>query len=552
MLARIGLYLNTIRWLRVSQLGWQMYRRLRPVSNPAQVEVEAIELRGLQPGARGVQPGVYEFRFLNQGMPANPETVDWHPQSMPRLWRYNLHYFDFLAWDVFPDDHKRRYIDNWIASNPVGTVDAWEPYTLSLRLVNWLKYFDGLNDNMPEHWLQSALYQAVWLEANLEFHVLANHLLKNVKALVFAGCVFAGPVGTRLKRKGLELLLREAREQFLRDGGHYERSPMYHCIALEDLLDICNLLNDDDPDEQRFREQIAEIAARALDFLGEITAIDGRIPLFNDSAYGIASEPDQLFAYGNRVLGQRQHRHASQISTIRLSASGYFGYRDAADNLLVDCGEIGPVYQPGHAHCDTLSYVLYMDREPLIVDPGVSGYEGDPNRDYVRSTRAHNTVSLDGAEQSEIWGVFRVARRARARLVHFDHAQASGLIEFAGSHDGFGRLPARALHTRRIVVCPGDSWQIKDELTGSGSATAESFVHLHPDVEASRDADDVWTLSRAGCPVARLTLDGEAEASQSVEPFCPEFGLTLEHRVLRLRCHGPLPLCFGYKIEKIQ
>ena len=95
------------------------------------------------------------------------------------------------------------------------------------------------------------------------------------------------------------------------------------------------------------------------------------------------------------------------------TASGYFVIRNLDDMLVVDCGEVGPDYQPGHAHCDTLSFELASDGRTIIVDSGVYDYEDSEMRRYVRSTRAHNTAMVDGCEQSEIWGAFRVARRAR-------------------------------------------------------------------------------------------------------------------------------------------
>jgi hypothetical protein len=135
-------------------------------------------------------------------------------------------------------------------------------------------------------------------------HLLANHLLKNGKALFFGGVFFTGPEAERWRARGLEILLREADEQILADGGHYERSPMYHCIVLEDYLDVLNLLQAVPglvPAEAENRLRAA--ASRALRFLADITAGDGRIPLFNDAAFGIVAEPGVLVDYGSRVVG---------------------------------------------------------------------------------------------------------------------------------------------------------------------------------------------------------------------------------------------------------
>src|SRR5690606_21640103 len=135
------------------------------------------------------------------------------------------------------------------------------------------------------------------------------------------------------------------------DGGHFERSPMYHCIVLEDLLDVINLLEsnaiDAPPDHVR---AIREAAMRATAWLGRMTGGDGRIPLFNDSAYGIAPDPHDLAMYSSAILGTPPTVESAD-GAVNLPESGYFGWRAGGDSILIDCGPVGPDYQPGHAHC---------------------------------------------------------------------------------------------------------------------------------------------------------------------------------------------------------
>jgi uncharacterized heparinase superfamily protein len=549
---KVGLYLNTLRYLRISQLCWQVYRRLRPVITPREIELEVVRtgIFGFAT-ARGPQPAVYEFRFLNKSRAANPESINWHPQNESRLWRYNLHYFDFLSWDSFPADHKAAYIDSWIKNNPVGTVDAWEPYTLSLRVVNWVKFFDSMAERVPDHWAYSLINQVNWLNANLEHHILANHLLKNIKALIIAGGWFDGPHGKLYLRRGMQLLLREVDEQMLADGGHFERSPMYHSIVLEDLLDICNVLgNLESPLWSREQKAVRDAAVKGLEFLSSMVGTDNRIPLFNDSAHGIAAEPAQLFAYGARVLDYKPP--AGQVGPVRIDLpdSGYFGYRCGGDSLIIDCGSIGPAYQPGHAHCDTLSYVLNIDGAPLVIDSGVRGYENDSLRQYVRSTAAHNTVRIAGEEQSEIWGTFRVARRAVATVNQFTGPD-NGKLEFSGAHDGYIRLPSRCEHQRHFSVDVSGRWKIADRITGTGRVIASSFVHFHPDITLSPASDGAWQLIKNGAAVARLSVAKGSDAVESSSYYCPEFGSAIENACLEVRVSGDLPLEIGYEIVKI-
>ncbi len=550
LLSKLALYLRTVRWLRVSQLGWLVYRRLRPVTNPRPVAAEAARQHIAKTAfIRGPQPQRAELRFLNVAADADPATLDWHPRDKSRLWRYNLHYFDYLLWDVIPADHKPAYIESWLQHNPVGCEDAWEPYTVSLRIVNWCKYFTSLPD-IPAHWLDSLLNQANWLRHNLERHILANHYFKNAKALLFAGVCFDGPVGAELLRIGTRLVSAETREQILGDGGHYERSPMYHCITLEDMLDIVNLMQRRHElfaaDDQR---QAEDAARRMLRFLDDIVSADGRIPLFNDSAFGIAPEPAALFDYGSRLVGYEPRPVARQPLRVACRDSGYFGYRYGGDSLLIDCGHIGPEYQPGHTHCDMLSFELCIDGERLLVDPGVHGYDDDSTRYYLRSTAAHNTVTVDGAEQSEIWSTFRVARRASPLGPELSQLDGDRL-HFSGGHDGFRRLPQRATHRRRIDAELAGHWEVYDTVDGEGEALIESWLHLAPDIEVVPADPGVMELRRRGRTVARLRYAADCDADLREGYVAREFGLREAAPVVLLQRKGRLPLAVGYSIER--
>lgn len=244
----IGLYWRTLRHLRFTQVAYQLYYRLVPAP-PARRLGGQQPRSGLAalPFASPVVPAITadQISFLNHARPLDPAAVDWSSAAEPKLWRYNLHYFDYLHWPVYSAAQKRQLIDSWIVGNPATAGDGWEPYPLSLRVVNWIKaWLQGelAAPAPPQHWLDSLATQLAWLERRVEYHLLANHLLKNGKALLFGGLYLTGPDAERWRRLGLSILLREADEQILADGGHFERSPMYHCIVLEDLLDVLNLL----------------------------------------------------------------------------------------------------------------------------------------------------------------------------------------------------------------------------------------------------------------------------------------------------------------------
>ncbi len=481
--ASLQRYVHTLRHLRASQWWHQLLHRL-PTLSPTLPLSNTISLRpGVQPLHRMAIPlSIHTgaaFTFLHRERVFDLGRIDWANTDMPKLWRYNLHYFDYLQEPQRSVENKSHLVSDWIEHNPQGTVDAWEPYTASLRIVNWVKFFLSLSaaslknntgdaggangeshTGLKPEWFKSLYSQALWIEQNIEYHILANHYLKNGVALFFAGAYFQGPDADRWLKKGAQILREELDEQFLADGGHYERSPMYHSICVTDYLDVLNLARHSQgvlsPEDQA---GFAQRMTRSLDFLSDICLPDNEIPLFNDSAFGIAPTQKQIFDYAKKVIGYEPPVRPSGLTTHSHAASGYFVCRNDQDAIIIDCGSIGPEYQPGHAHCDTLSFELAIDGRRVIVDSGVHDYEPSQERTYARSTKAHNTVAVDGEEQSEIWGVFRVARRARPLEARIEQ-QPDRSVWFTGAHDGYRRLRGRPIHTRSIAYDGKETWII--------------------------------------------------------------------------------------------
>jgi len=486
--------------------------------------------------------------FLNRFRAFGAGPMDWRAAAMPKLWRYNLHYFDYLHWPGVSEGRKAELIASWIAENPPGTPDAWEPYTVSLRIANWVRLFmqPKWREQVAQGWLDSLADQAAWLARNLEYHILANHYLKNGKALLFAGLFFRGRDADGWLQLGSRILREQIREQFLPDGGHYELSPMYHALCLEDLLDVWNLAQGSEPGlDQELRREIEGTAWRALDFLAAILMPNGDIPLFNDSAVGIAPTPAALFGYAERLFRYERPDDLPRA----LIDSGYFRLGDGPDRMIIDCGPVSPSYQPGHTHCDVLSYELALDGRPIVVDTGVYDYEPSAERALSRSTRAHNTVGVDGAEQSEIWGVFRVARRARPCLAELAPHTGQG-VRFVGELEGFPLVTGCIRHRREVIYEPPAAWRVEDRVSGSGRHDVDSWIHLHPDWSAEIKGGSIVVADRAGTVIA--VIDPQPGVAVCIEAgqYFPYFGTKLLKQVVRLSVRGPLPIALGYAIRK--
>jgi len=150
-----------------------------------------------------------------------------------------------------------------------------------------------------------------------------------------------------------------------------------------------------------------------------------------------------------------------------LKESGYRKFENRKFELLADVGEIGPSYQPGHAHADTLSFVLYINGKAVIVDGGTSTYHSGALRLKERGTAAHNTVTVRNKNSSEVWSSFRVARRAKVKILRDEENILTA------QHDGYRHLGA--IHQRTWQVAEKQV-VITDTLRGK---LLEGKAHLH-------------------------------------------------------------------------
>jgi uncharacterized heparinase superfamily protein len=432
------------------------------------------------------------FTFLNHTLEL--KEVDWDRRYVSHLWNYQLHYFNCAVpcarafverGDVRVMRRCQELIESWMDGARVGQSDGWDAYPISLRVVNWIYAYALLADSYDDReflwrWRASIYRQLDFLSRHLEHHLLANHLLKNAKALAVGGLFFADdPRGSRWLREGERLLRRELDEQVLADGGHYERAPMYHAIALADFAECFALLaawkkarNERSPEGEGDAARLGAMA----DFLEAMTQPDGSLALFNDSANADGAAPLPIIAAARAVCGDGGAGRA-----LVFPETGYYAWRSPGgeERIVVDAGPPAVDYNMAHAHCDLLSYELWLEGRPLVVDSGVHGYGGDRFREYARSTRAHSTVMFDGREQSEVWGTFRVARRAE--LLRAAAQGAEEAWEFCGAYSPY--YDRRFTHERRVRREAHGDWVITDTARGHARRAA-SFIHLHPDVEA--------------------------------------------------------------------
>lgn len=278
------------------------------------------------------------------------------------------------------------------------------------------------------------------------------------------------------------------------------------------------------------------VARTMLDWLEVMTHPDGEIAFFNDAAFGIAPTLAQLADYAGKLGLPFALGLAPSTSLLtRLGDSGYFRLQAGPAVLILDAGPIGPDYLPGHAHADTLSFELSLFGQRVIVNSGTSCYGISPERQRQRGTAAHNTVTVDGQDSSEVWGGFRVARRARPLNLRWGETADGGWVECA--HDGYRRLPGRVTHGRRWTLSP-TSLRLEDRLCGR-YPKAVVRLHFHPTVRAGLDGTMNGWL---GLPDGQhLCWNVENSGSVRLAPstWHPRFGVGEANICLEILFDGP-------------
>ena len=528
--SRISLYWHTLRHLRPVQLfGRLWFRCYRPRPDLSPAPQLRARTGGWQPPIAR-EPSLLAadtFHFLS--VSGRLSELGWDNPQADKLWRYNQHYFDDLnarnarersAW------HQALLAD-WQRTNPPGQGSGWEPYPLSLRIVNWVKYALG-GHALPADCIHSLAIQARWLAKRLEWHLLGNHLLSNAKALVFVGCFFSGKEAEAWLARGLRILEAQLAEQILPDGGHFELSPMYHALVLEDVLDLINVLRCHGMDAQVARLDL-EVRARAmLAWLHAMSHPDGNIAFFNDAATGIAALPAELDDYADR-LGVRV---PTAVERQHLQSSGYLRLADDQAVLLLDVAPVGPDYQPGHAHADTLGFELSLFGQRVLVNSGTSCYGIGVERHRQRGTAAHNCLVVANTNSSEVWHGFRVARRAHPRDLDVDLERG----HVACSHDGYLNVLSPGTVHRRQWTLGKHSLVISDTLTPNAHP-AKAFFHLHPGVEVEETADVRQLLLRIPTGQTVRFHAQQGELSRDAGTWHPRFGHSEGNCCLVVACN---------------
>ena len=313
--------------------------------------------------------------------------------------------------------------------------------------------------------------------------------------------------------------------QVLSDGGHYERAPAYHCQVLADLIDVAGLL---EAAGQPPAEELTAAIDRMRCWLGAVLTPDGQVPLLNDG-FPVDRELLAVLRPGPAPGGPL---HVLPVTGLVRAAVGGW-------HLLADVGPPCPPSLPAHAHADTFGCLLHVDGVPLLVDTGTSSYEPGPVRGYERSTAAHSTVELDGADSTEVWGAFRAGRRARVSglAARADSSDAS----CEAVHDGFRHLPGRPRHRRRWLLTE-DGLRVEDTVAGRGRHQIAIRWHLPPGSAVRVDGRAALVTGPAGAFQVAVAATAPVRLAVGPGSVAAGFGSTAGAPVLTCLMDAVLPV----------
>jgi Heparinase II/III-like protein/Heparinase II/III N-terminus len=420
-------------------------------------------------------------------------------------------------------EHIFRQLEHSWAENPFQHGINWtSALEVAFRALSWIWVFQLIGSRMTadfrRRFLAELYRHGLYLEYNLSIYFSPNtHLLGESVALHALGRLFPHfPRAERWRARGRDIVADHMQKCVKDDGSYFEQSSYYHVYAL-DMFAFHAVLEPVPP-------PYVEKLARMTEFLAAIVSQDGSLPFLGDDDGGRFFHP-----YGRRWRFAR----ASLAVASLLTGARYFTFNESdlaeiamwwlgpercatppaesvtlssrafQDSGIVvvrrgpvvaafDAGPFGP-WSAGHSHSDTLSLVVSVGPQEVLIDSGTYSYM-DPNwRPTFRGSAAHNTIRIDGRDQAEGQGPFRWTQKPEVRLL--ECGADANRATASCCYQGFTH--------QRTVELDANEFSITDEITGAdGEHDIEQFWHLA--IEPREVAPDHWAIGE----LAEFTAEG--------------------------------------------
>jgi len=507
-LIRLYYTLRPLKWRQIwYRLYYPLQKKIRTRIRVSLSEIQtglnqkSLPLSAL-PVPQSYDPSIREFRFLN--IPQTyPHYIDWDNLDHGLLWAYHLNYFEWLYDEHIEVALRLRTIQEYTETkyHKVGN----EPYPSALRIISWIRFF--LKYPPGKQKLLQVLYEdSLRLYRFPEYHLDGNHLWENGLAIIQAGLFFQN---TKFLKKGQQILFACFKDQLFEDGGHKEGSPMYQSLLVWRLLQTLEIWRVLQPTDDGYLT-LQRSAEKMFGWSKTMLFCDASWPQVNDSIPGIAPDMKQLLDYAQNL--------GISPKNSMLKDSGYRMFRRTCFELFIDAAPISPAFQPGHQHADTGNFCLHYLDKPFIVDTGISSYDNDSNRQFQRGSLAHNVMTINGKNSSDVWSRFRVGKRARILKLTEESDQLR--LTYVGS-------PGNSIS--RIFKWSENQVQVLDEIAGNPKGTMLSNLHFAADVYVEKLNERVYLANKV-----RIEL-GDVLNSELVDyELCTGFNKVIISKCLRM------------------
>ena len=448
----------------------------------------------------------------------------------------------------------KEQLDSWLRQCPYGIGMNWRsPLELGIRLINWVWTLDliresGVIDDDFRVRLLNSVYLHLW-EITRKYSrgsSVNNHLVGEAAGVFVATSYFRSlKNAARWRARSRQILSEEILSQTHPDGGTREQALGYHLFVLQFFVIagvVAQITGEDIPQEYWSRLE------KMFEFAGALGEAGDNLPMFGDcddgyvldlggdrgdvrpwlaagaALFGRSDLKAWAGGYSETVrwlLGRAGQERFEAISppgptgglvSKAFPDTGYYllqhGGAAGTDRIGVvfDCGQLGMGPLAAHGHADALSFTLRAFGRDVLVDPGTYDYFSYPEwRQYFRGTRAHNTVVIDGQDQSEMLGPFMWGRRASVRCVAWEPNDLGGKV--VGEHDGYTRLADPLVH-RRTIELDGRERKlvIRDDLLARGRHQVEVCLHFAETCRVARKSAGVFEVE-VGPGAVALRLD---------------------------------------------
>jgi hypothetical protein len=419
-----------------------------------------------------------------------------------------------------------------------------------------------------------------------------NHLIGEAAGVFVATSYFPYLKNASAWRaKSREILCREILRQTFDDGGTVEQATGYHFFVLQFFAIggmTARATGWDMPESYWSRLE------KMFEFIAGLSEGGDCLPAVGDDDDGyvldLGSNPHSVaewLAVGAALFGRSDFKAAASIisepirwllgksgfecyeaipesegrgcHSIAFPETGYYllqrGSLNSSDRISIvfDCGPLGLEPMAGHGHADALSFTLRAFGRDVLVDPGTYDYFSFPTwREYFRSTRAHNTIVIDGRNQSEMSGPFHWVKRAKAECLGWQPAKHGGKV--IGKHNGYMLLADPVSH-KRMLDLDGRDVVIRDDVTSRGRHKIEAYFHLAEHCQVS-PVDKNRFIVDVGPGTVTMDFDPSLEIEQfkgSEDPICGWISRSYHQKrastTLVGRCISKGNICLVSRIE---